>query len=206
MKAKIIGSICLVLSIVVIVTGGASFAYLNTSASNGEIIEGEVYGFDVSLNLNPIYEATNLVPLEDNLIDIMIAKGTNKCRDNDGFQVCSLYKVTLSNAGDAQVLNGYVKTNASTYTTTNLKYQIFNMQYINVTDVLTVSKTAGNKVFFSQNGNNISSPINTGNNIEYYLVVWLHETGNLQKADEGKTFTGKIGFETIGGNNIEASF
>ena len=44
------------------------------------------------------------------------------------------------------------------------------------------------------------------NDTEYYLVMWITETNTLQNADYSKSYTGLVGFETLSGERIEATF
>lgn len=205
MKNKIIGSICLTLAIIIIVTIGTTFSYFNASSNENNIIGGKTYDFDVSLNLDKIQESTDLIPLDDSLIKTTISKSSDKCIDNRGYQVCSLYKITLINNGEPCFLNGYIRTNNTTYTTDNLKYQIFDTSYNNITDVMSLSNNNNEKVYF-KNGNSLVSAGINNTNIEYYLVIWVHETTSLQNEDASKDYTGSVGFESTNGDNIEAIF
>ncbi|MGM9876452.1 MAG: hypothetical protein ACI310_04400 [Bacilli bacterium] len=204
MDKKIFGSICLVLGIAIIVSTGASFAYFNASTSNEGNISGTTVNFDVNLNLTTIHQSTNMIPLQDTLVATAIS-GTNKCVDTKGYEVCSLYKITLTNDGDPFVLNGYLKTSSTTYTTGNLKYQIYDTNYNAISDVMTPSLTTNEKVYFTKDSNMVTTSMNH-NDTEYYLVMWITETNTLQNADYSKNYTGLVGFETLSGERIEATF
>lgn len=203
MGKKIFGSICIVLGIAIIVSTGTTFAYFNTAISNEENNLGTTANFNVNLNLTTIQQSTNMIPLQDTLIATAIS-GTNKCIDEKGYEVCSLYKITLTNNGDPFVLNGYLKTSDTTYTTGNLKYQIYDTNYTAISDVIAPSLTANNKVYFTKDSNVLATSINHSD-IEYYLVMWITETNTLQSADYSKSYTGLVGFEAISGERIEAT-
>ena len=96
MEKKIFGSICLVLGIAIIVSTGASFAYFSASASSEGNISGTTVNFGINLNLTTIHQSINMIPLQDTLVATAIS-GTNKCVDTKGYEVCSLYKITLTN-------------------------------------------------------------------------------------------------------------
>lgn len=215
MRSKIIGTICLVLGIIIIVSTGTSFAYFSASAGiNGDDITGETMNFDVELSATPIYKATRIIPLEEQYIDDAITKSTNKCIDSKGYEVCSLYTLTLSNSGDAQVLNGYISTSTSDrpYVTDNLRCQLFDSSYNPVSDITILSKTLNEKVYFQTTENNTTNNVaievnsTTKKEVTYYLAIWLHETGGPQNDDYSKTFSGKIVFESLYGNQITANF
>lgn len=206
MRSKIIGTICLILGIVIIVSSGTTFAfYAVTASTNGDDITGQTLNFDVRLNSSILYKATQLVPLSDSLIGEAITKTTNKCIDNKGYEVCSLYSLTLTNNGDAQILNGYISTTNTTYTTDNLMCQLFDSNYNPVSDVVTLSRVASEKKYFQKNNTRIATEVNN-RDVTYYLAIWLHETGKLQNADYSKSFSGKVIFESIYGDQIFADF
>ena len=206
MRSKIVGTVCLVLGIIIIVSTGTSFAYFSaTASSTGDVISGTTANFEVKLNSAVVYKATELVPLSDDLIDEAITKSSNKCIDSKGYDVCSLYGLTLSNTGDAQILNGYISTTSTTYTTDNLKCQLFDSSYNPVSDIITISRTANQRKYFKSGNNNIATEVNN-KDVTYYLAIWLHETGELQNEDYAKTFAGEVVFESLYGDKISASF
>lgn len=206
MRSKIIGTICLVLGIVIIVSTGTSFAYFTvTVSSNGEEITGATESFDVDLSIDTVYKATQLIPLDDTKITSAITKTSDKCIDNKGYQVCSLYTITLTNNGEAQILNGYITTESTTYTSNHLKCQLFDTDYNSVSDEVVISTNTTDKVYFKKDTNNVATEINN-TDVTYYLVVWLSEAGTTQNEDINKTFTGKVAFESLYGSEISATF
>lgn len=202
MKQKLFSSICFVLAIVIVVTTSTTFAYLIASSENTTDVSGKTADFNVKLALTTVHKSTNMVPLKDSLVVTSI-KNTNKCINKNNYEVCSLYKLTLSNTGSSFTLNGYLKTSSTTYTTGNLKYQVYDTNYNAVTDVLTPSLTASQKVYFKKGSNNIETTINS-TNVEYYLVMWITETNTMQTADYSKNYSGVVGFEAISGDVLEA--
>ena len=120
MKKKLIFSI-LSVAVISVFSFGVTYAYYIASTSSD--IGGETAsGLNTTLTLNTIYNSTKLVPLDDGLVKTAITKDTNKCIDKSGYEVCTLYKITLSNTVNSESLYGYVRTAQSTYTTENLKY------------------------------------------------------------------------------------
>ena len=193
MKDKLLFSI---LGVVVIscLTFGITYAFYESSVSG--TITGEAEGgLATTLTLDITYKASRLVPLYDNLVSTAISKETNKCIDKSNYEVCSLYKITLTNTGDSETLYGYIKTNTSNYITDNLKYQIFDSSYNALTDVMTLSKTSDTSVYFESNSLNYS--VTSSGTTTYYLAIWLTDTGENQKDDYSKTFSGYIGFESV---------
>ena len=193
MKEKLLFSILGVVAIMVL-TFGTTYAYLIASAEESFSGEGQ-NGVNTTLSLEKTYHATKLVPLNDSLVRTAISKTTNKCIDKSGYEVCSLYKITLQNTGDSENLYGYIRTGASTYTTSNLKYQFFDSNYNALTDVMTLSKTVDETIYFEKNKTNYQVSI-LGSKI-YYLAIWLTDTGEEQSADYSKDFSGYVGFELV---------
>lgn len=194
MKNKIYISVMAVL-IISTLTFGATYAYYvsqDTKTFTGEIEKGIVS----TLNLTTTKSSTNLVPLLDSKISTAITKSSNKCIDKNNYEVCSLYTITLTNTNASENLYGYVKTNTTTYTTTNLKYQIFDSSYNAITDVMTISKTANDLVYFKKGTTQVS--ITSTGTKTYYLAIWLSDTDSDQSTDYSKTFNGAIGFELVG--------
>ena len=210
MKKKLFFSILSVIAISVIAFG-VTYAYYESFST--ENVTGEAKeGITSTLSLEVIHDGSSkLVPLYDRYVKDAITKESNPCVDNSRFQynVCSLYKITLTNEGSSENLYGFVRTKDTTYETNNLKYQIYDSTYNAITDVITLSKVVDETVYFTKDNNN-STISSTGNEI-YYLVVWLSDTGELQSEDYSKTFSGSVGFESVtdfgtGLSQIEASF
>lgn len=208
MKQKLFSSVCLVLALVIVVTAGTTYAFFAATSENTTDVSGKTAKFNVKLELSTEHKSTNMVPLKDSLVSAAI-KNTNKCIDKNNYDVCSLYKITLSNTGSSFALNGYLKTSSTTYIVNdstekiNLRYQIYDTNYNAVTDVLAPSETANKKVYFQKSSNNVETTINN-TDIEYYLVMWITETNDNQAADYSKNYSGVVGFETSGGGVLEA--
>ncbi len=199
MRKRIELSIFVIIGILIITLLGTAFAFFSASTSGGgNNIEGETFDFGASISLTTIYRATNLVPLQNNLVTTAISKQTNKCIDKNNRDVCSLYSITLSNNGDNVNLNPYITTTSSTYTTNNLKCQLFNNSFTAVSDVITISNSANGKVYITSSGNNVSINL-TNTSKTYYLAIWLTDTLSSQSADYSKAFSGTITFDA--GNN-----
>ena len=198
MNKKVELTILSVIGIIIITILGATFAYFAAVANKtGDDIEGETFDFGVSLNIEEIYKATNLVPLSNNLVGTAISKANNKCIDKNGRDVCSLYKITLSNTGNTIALTPSVTTTNSTYTESDIRCQLYNSSFTSVSDIMTPSNTSNAKIYMTNGGNNVSVNMENTDQI-FYLVIWLTETNNSQSNDYSKTYNGSIAFE--GGN------
>ena len=187
---------------------GSTFAYFAASIEgNGDDIGGTTLVFDANMTITT-EKSGNLIPVADNLIDDTL-NSTHVCTDTRGYGLCSLYKLTLVNNGDAVVMTGYLKTLNTTYTTNNLKYQLFtksNNTYTAASDMNSVP--AVNAISsFTLNNADISVSLNSTNNTaDYYLALWLSDPGNNQLVDSNKTYNGSVVFGSSTGNSVSADF
>lgn len=200
MKNKLLFSILNVVAISVL-TFGVTYAYYEASSSEKKFTGEAQGGINTALTLTKTYIASDLVPLSDSLVTTAISKTTNKCIDKSGYEVCSLYQITLTNTASSENIYGYIRTSSSTYTTDNLKYQIFNSSFSALTDIMTLSKTADETVYFQKDSESYS--VTSTGTTTYYLAIWLTDTGEEQSEDYSKTFSGYIGFELVGSSGLE---
>lgn len=206
MRKKIELSIFAVIGIAIITLLGVTLAYFYARANNsGGSIHGQTFDFGASIDLTTIYRANNLVPLSNNLVGTAISKESNKCIDKNGRDVCSLYSITLSNTGDNIVLTPSITTTNSTYTTSDLRCQLYNSSFTAVSDVMTPSNTSNGKVYITSGGNNVNINLSSTSQT-YYLVIWLTETNNSQSADYSKSYSGTITFEGENGGEAYVDF
>lgn len=201
---KILVSVLAVILITTL-TVGVTYAYLVAQDSKDVTIV-TANGVNTTLTLEPIKVSNNLVPLNDTKVKTAIGKADKKCVDKNNYDVCSLYSVKLTNTSSVESLYGYVRTVSSSYTTTNLRYQIFDSSYNAVTDVMTISNSSDGFVYFEKSSSKLTVTSNGTKN--YYFVIWLTDTGAEQSSDYSKVFNGAIGFELVGSNSdrLEANF
>lgn len=204
MKKNILFSI-LIVAVIIALTAGGTYAYLVASDSKDFSVATRS-GINTTLTLEPIKVSTNLVPLLDSKVKTAISKSSNKCVDNSNYDVCSLYKVTISNTSTSEQIYGYVKTVSSTYETTNLRYQVYDSSFNALSNAMTISKTAGDYVYF-YTGDTKSVFTSSGSTV-FYFVVWLTDTNSTQDSDYNKTFNGALGIELVGSSSdkLEATF
>lgn len=105
----VIGVATLVVAII-----GATFAYFTASASNNNVITGNMA--TVKLNLSVTKMTTvdetkgGMIPMSNTMVEVAVNKnGNDVCVDDNGNAVCQIYKITLSNDSSAgQFVDGYV--------------------------------------------------------------------------------------------------
>lgn len=195
----------LVVILIITLTVGLTYAYLLADDSK-DITVKTASGINTSLSLEVIKSSSSLVPIVDSKISTAIKKSSDKCVDKNGYEVCSLYRVVLSNTSTSEDVYGYVRTISSSYVTSNLRYQVFDSSFNAISDVMTISNTAGDIVYF--NYNNSKKVFSSNGNITFYFVVWLTDTSTSQDSDYDKLFNGAVGIELFGSNSdrLEASF
>ena len=191
---------------------GSTFAYLAaTGANNQNGISGSTLNFSTTMTITTL-KSGNMIPVDDSLIDDTL-NSVNQCIDVRNNRICSLYQVTLTNSGNAVDVTGYLKTVSNGYTSGNLKYQLFsyaNSTYTAATDIKTVPTSANGTSNFTLNNNAISISLSEGTasnySANYYLAIWISDTGGNQTGDINKSYSGSLVFTSTSGNTISASF
>lgn len=145
----VIGIATLIVAII-----GATFAYFTATAGSapGAINVTSYSGFSISLSLETVVAADNLIPLDSAkyMNNALTNKVTNNdvttlapCTDINGDKVCAIYEMTLTNNGDTDAdVVGYLSADYNDYTSDNLKYQIYNCTDGDDTDALADTFTA----------------------------------------------------------------
>lgn len=210
-RKTLIMSIILVVIIIAVVLG-STYAYFIAQAHSNNIV-GSTYTSDFGIEVFEIQKSTSLIPLNDDLVTKAVSKENNKCLDNDGKEICSLYKLDLINNGSAVDLQGFIRTSTSTYTSNNLKYMVYTENsgtFTPITDALVLTHDSGDTVYFKKNNTNYITSLldgtTTSQKVTYYIVFWVSEINGEQNDDQSKTFDCKIGFESIYGDKLTSTF
>ena len=185
---------------------GTTYAYYFVSDSLSSLT-GNMGKVDLTLTVTKVLPKTNGV---DNVLIInhseLASSLNNDCLDSDGeFTLCQVYKVNLKNAN--RVLNTNVKGSIS-FNNQNAP----NLSWIYLGNSFSTSTNYTN----SSLGNSFhkSSPkftnfvdnylLEAGSNIDFYILVWINETDDIQY-DDG-IYSGTIRFEDTNGNGVTAKF
>ena len=114
----VIGVATLVVAII-----GATFAYFTASASNNNVIEGNMATITFALDVDKVTKADEtkggMIPMSNSMVEAALngkndVTGDNGddpeiCVDDNGNAVCQIYKITVQNGGTAGMfLDGYV--------------------------------------------------------------------------------------------------
>ena len=194
----VIGVATLVVAII-----GATFAYFSVTLNSADNAvngtTGQGAADKLTLEVTPKTETTGkLIPLKN--ATQMGTALTKSCVDDNHNTVCRVYEVKVTNAGDNSVrLKGTLNLTGST----NMKWKLItaaNSDNASATvNGLGVSEIVGNVLVGNVAPDNVA---------DYFLVVWLEETGNQQDAAEANettgvtaeantAFTGKVTFDAV---------
>ena len=200
--------IALIICAVLVIIAGGTFAYLVIgNLSNTTAINGVTYNFDVALNVETL-KSGDLIPVKDNLI-LSSLNSSHICEDTREYGLCSLYKITLTNNGSEQAMIGNLETINSTYTSNNLKYQLYtlnNNTYTAISDagIVNNNKNAVNE--FKINNNNVEVNIGSNSSKDIYLVIWISDPNTNQLEDNDKVYNGIITFASNRGDKVTSGF
>ena len=203
-KINFIKYLLIIILYSLMMTGG-TYAYMYSSASNNDIINGGMASIDLNLNVSKV------LPTKDGVDDIVIINFNelaislnNKCSDADGeFALCQLYKVTLTNSGINTNIKGSIAFNNEN--TPNLSWIYLGNTY-NASTNYNTSSFGGSYNSSSKNFKPFVSSylLEKGDSIDFYILVWVNESDDEQ-LDEG-TYTGKVRFEDSNGHGVTATF
>lgn len=202
----------LVISAIVFTALGGTFAYLSIgNVRNNTTISGKTYNFNVNLDATAI-KSGKLIPVADNLI-VSTLNSSHVCEDTRGYGLCTLYRIRFTNSGSAETMTGNLKTLTSTYTTNNLKYQLFTLSgstYSAISTATAINRTANAINYFKLNSTDVTISLNDGSSSsttkDIYLAIWISDPGNNQLDDQNKTFTGQLSFTSTHGSTITSNF
>lgn len=200
----VVGVATLVVAII-----GATFAFFSASATNDDKVTGTTAtGANLSLTVTRESDAAtvaNMVPMLDtDLQKGVTGEGGKSCVDKNGNTVCQVYKVNIANASNIAVnVKGTMTLNGGG--ATNMRWQV-------LTNATTINASAETINAGSEGVIVANQALTAASNQDFYIVVWLHETGSDQTdPDAGKSFTGSITFNGVNAdgtatNGVTASF
>ena len=230
----IVGVATLIVAII-----GASFAYFSIQASSDPgAVNVTAYQFSASLSMSEVYGPgeDGIIPVDpdgtvtgatapDNTnlayaINVESGTKTRSCTDGNGYGICALYEVTVSNDSDSQlVLNGVIKTVSNEAGSggeafSNLQYRLatINSGYYTIGATGTaLGTTAGDEVSIGQ----ITVPAKSGENpgtYTTYILIYLNElkvenVAQDQSVEMGASYSGQIIFTSNGtANQLTGTF
>lgn len=109
----VIGVATLVVAII-----GATFAYFTATASNNNVITGNMATINFGLNVTKVTHVDEskggMIPMSNNMVQAAVldtgsGNAAKTCVDDNGNAVCQVYKIVVTNTGSASLLlDGYV--------------------------------------------------------------------------------------------------
>ena len=219
---KVFVLIVAVATLIISVTG-ATYAFFALSVSNSTAITGNTANTQLTLSVEEqTLKSPNtgvMVPQLSSAIGTAM-NGTNQCVDANGNIVCKVYKITVTNGSSAgATVNGTIK--FTSFETTNLRWRraasattlaaattgSYATNGVTVaidaeTDLISGGACVPSAKTATCTGINLAA----GASENYYVVVWLFETGSDQKGtDAGKTFDATVKFEGADGRGITST-
>ena len=164
---------------------GYTYSFFNVTATNDSVIYGEAASVNLSLEVEKIAPSTNkgLVPQLDQYITSAVIGRNGSCVDDNNNNVCQVYKITVTNSGASVYVNGRLKLDAKN--NPNLKWAIIsgttNPTLVSSASLYKYTKLIENELY------------NSNESKDYYIVLWISETGTIQ-TDQG----GFSGVVTVG--------
>ena len=182
-KKLIIFEIICVLIVIGII--GYTYSFFNVTASNSTVISGEAASVNLSITVTRVSPSNNkgLVPQLDEFITSAVTGRNGSCIDDNNNNVCQVYKITVKNNGASLYVNGKIEIDAKN--NPNLKWAQISGT---TSPTLTSSTHEYSYTKLIQN-----EYYNSSQSKDYYIVLWISETGSIQ-TDQG----GFNGVVTVG--------
>lgn len=195
-------------AILVVAVAGSAYAYYQASAT--ENISGTAAGGGASLTVSKVSETNgNLIPI-DNTTTMLTnaakgwtgsAVGTSwnanyACKDKNGYTVCQIYEVKVTNSSS----------NAVTYNIGVTSLSGTNVPNIDVVKMASnISVTSNTSI--KGNATGIASAVSVAANSSsssYYIMVFIKNTSSAQ-TDSG-SFSGVVTATSTAGSQLKATF
>lgn len=188
-------------SALIISVAGSTYAYFSASVSANNKVTGGTLDVSLDLKVDKVSRGDGkLIPIYDGTVTehpsqlSTAATAENNCVDKNGYTVCHIYKITITNNGNADI---DVDTTIALTGNTNIKWA-------NMTDSTTVTTIHENTESSLATDTHLTE---SGGNAELYFMVYLKNTGaNQTTTDSNKTFNGNITVTASTGDKIQAEF
>ena len=216
-------TITLIIILLISITG-TTYAYFTISGTNNTIT-GNMATVNLTLDISRIFPIENsdntgvIVPqlsTSGSATSPLASALKNACIDANKNIVCQVYKINIQNVGGTatQVVNGNIYFYSDSSLTRDASIEIPNLKWKLITSAN--QTTPGNSVLGTNtdnvadaNGNNAivsNLEMPTSSSHDYYIIVWLNETEDLQALDAGKTFYAKVEFDASNGSGVTGVF
>ena len=215
---------------------GATLAYFSimvNSENNAVGLSSDIVSISYSDGQYLINPATKLIPATNEVVKKAYERvtvfdkdndedTTNKCIDDNGKEVCSVYRFTVSNDGEDRDITASIKVGLNEFT--NLRYMVYEVTTVdgntvktNVFDEITgedksyalpLTTDESSSLFgYTQSGEETvykTKTLATSSPRTFEVVIYLNETNSSQNDEQGKNFYGTlyVSFNTSGSDKI----
>ena len=165
---------------------GYTYSFFTATVTDSVTIRGEAASMNLNLTVTKLApnNTKGLIPQLDDYITNAVIGRNGSCIDDNNNNVCQVYKITLKNNSAVTVyVNGTLTLNAKN--NPNLKWAM-----ISGTTNPTLTSSINSHTFVTLTENEL---YNANQQKDYYIVLWISETGGLQ-TDNG-IFNGVVKFE-----------
>ena len=219
---KMQASVSLILVLFLSVTG-ATFAYFAISISDNTIT-GEAATVNLTLNVTKVFptdssENTGVMVPQLGTTSPLTSALKVGCVDTISNVICQVYKISIQNfEGTAtQVVDGRIlfygnseMTQDITDAMPNLKWRIIssadatNPSNSVLGSNVTLNASSDEDLAANTFANDIT--LSTNDLEEYYIIIWINETSGEQTLEPGKSFFGRVDFNSSNGTGVTSTF
>lgn len=205
---KIIYAVILVILIIVI-TISSTYAYFSAISNSDNNIKGGTLDVSLGLKVNKTSATgsmgNSLIPIYDGSIagyDSQLetaSKSEFNCVDKNGYTVCQIYEVIVSNSGNDDI-------NVNTFISFDKK-NVNNLKWALMRDENTV--VSGNTHDITNNINDTiarDTLIKSKGSSKLYFMVYVNNTGSDQSEEDRDGFTGTVTVSATSGEEIYVNF
>jgi len=187
-KLMLIIGIPMILIISVI---GYTYSFFAAEAKDEVTIRGEVASINLGLTVTRVApeQDKELIPQLDSTIAKAAIGTRGNCLDDNNNAICQVYKITVQNIGSiATYVNGTLELNVKN--NSNLRWA--EISGLSNTTLMSSVNTYADTVITT------SELYEAGDSKDYYIVIWISETGAAQ-TDSG-SFSGVVTFGGLSSN------
>jgi len=191
-KLLSVTAICL-LAIIGVVT--YTFSFFEIEAKNTTVIKGEAASAELDVTVTKVAPTDEtelgLIPQLSDYIAAAVVGRKGSCIDDNGNEVCQVYQVNVHNVSTTTVyVDGTVELTAGSNS---------NLKWARISHAVTTQNQTKPTLLSNVNNHDYQKLVSNveftgGQAKDYYIVVWLEETGSPQ-TDRGE-FSGKVVFKT----------
>lgn len=205
---KILYAIIFVILIIVITTS-FTFAYFSALSKSDNDIKGSSLDVKLGLKVNMISSvgsrSESLIPIYDGSIvghDSQLetaSKSEFNCVDKNGYTVCQIYEVIVSNSGNDDI-------SVDTFISFDKK-NVNNLKWALMSDSNTV--ISGNTHDITNGINDTISSnmlLKSNSDSKMYFMVYVNNTGSDQSEEDRDGFTGTVTVSATSGEKIFVNF